>query len=295
MLRLASLTRPQYLYRPRQILRRIWQEVHPGAPRRVISLPWHLPLEIDLSDSIGRALASQGIYDLVTTEVLWRLTQRGDRTFDIGANIGYMSSLLAYRTGDAGGVDAFEPHPRTCELLRSNAASWSGRRKCASVRVHELALSCTDGTGSLELVPGVEGNIGEAFLSAAAAGTSLSVKLARLEPFLAAVPSVGVMKIDAQWHEAQVLTGAGMQLQSGKIRDIVFEEEGGYPSKSHRILEVAGYAVFWFEERWQGPRMIPPDQHPAKRSPYDIAPSFLATLDPSRAKKLFSAGGWQCL
>lgn len=263
--------------------------------RQRISLPWRLPLQIDLNDSIGRALASQGVYDLVTTEVLWRLAAPGDHAFDIGANIGYMTSVLALRAGPGGRVDAFEPHPKTCEVLRGNVRSWSARQDCARVQVHELALSSTQGSGSLDLVPGDEGNTGQAFLTAQGSTNAVQVRLARLEEFLAEGRGAAILKIDAEGHEAQVLTGAGAHLRGGRIRDVVFEETARYPAASHRILEDAGYTIFWFEERWRGPRIIPPHHQQGARRPYEIAPSFLATLDSTRAKRLLSAAGWQCL
>jgi hypothetical protein len=121
--------------------------------------------------------------------------------------------------------------------------------------------------------------------------TGISVKKSRGDRFIAN-DSIGLLKIDAQWHEAPVLEGFGECLRSGAIRDIVFEEEAPFPAWSHRILLNAGYSIFWFEEHLRGPRMIAPTDKPKGLRPYDLLPSYLATLDPKRAQRRLSASGW---
>jgi hypothetical protein len=112
----------------------------------VIDLPWGARLRIDAKDTVGRALAAQGVYDVVTTEVLWRLTEDAATAFDVGANIGYFTSLLARRVGPKGRVLAFEPHPETLRLLRRNVSQFTDR----NVQVENVALSDVDGEGSLD-------------------------------------------------------------------------------------------------------------------------------------------------
>lgn len=292
MISVQGLAKPQYLLRPSQIVKRLLREVHAGTVQKLVRLPWGLPLEVATSDTVGLAIANQGLYDIVTTEVLWRLTAPGDHTLDVGANIGYMTSIFALRSGRSGRVDAFEPHPEVFGTLQRNADRWRDGNRCAPVIAHKLALSKSDGSANLDFQPGEENNTSFAFLSATPSKAGITVETRRLCHLLEGAPIIGVLKIDAQWHEAAVLEGAGDHLRSGKIRDIVFEEEAPYPAESHRILQDAGYAIFWFEEHFIGPKMIPPDW-PCKRRSYDILPSYLATKDPKRAERLLSVRGWQ--
>jgi hypothetical protein len=120
--------------------------------------------------------------------------------------------------------------------------------------------------------------------------SGIPVEVRRLDQFME--PGIDVIKLDVEFHEAQVLEGAGKLLRN--VRDVIFEENGPYPQKSHEILKRAGFHIFWFEERFSGPRMISPAAE-VKRRVYDSPPSYLATQDSSRAERLLSPSGWQSL
>src|SRR5260370_10843956 len=88
--------------------------------------------------------------------------------------------------------------------------------------------------------------------------SGIAVEVRRLDEFIDS--EIGVMKLDVEFHEAQVLKGAGKLLPN--IRDIVFEEIGPYPQESHKILERAGFRIVWFEEHLLGLKMIEPTSRP---------------------------------
>lgn len=287
---LTPFGKPQYLFRPRWALRRLLIGLGFAKFQKIVTLPWGSKLELELTDPVGIAIASQGLYEFMTTELIWRLTQKGERTFDVGANVGYFTSLLAHRVGRSGEVLAFEPHPATFIRLQRNIALQD--RTAGLIVAHATALFETEGEGILELLPQRLDHTSYAFLTGTPSSTSISVKMSRGDTFIAD-RNVGLMKIDAQYQEAAVLKGFGRYLRSGAIRDIVFEEEVPYPADSHRVLLDAGYSIFWFEEHITGPRMIAPTEKPKNLRPYDIPCSFLATLDPHRAKRLMSPPGWQ--
>ena len=60
----------------------------------------------------------------------------GDTVFDIGANFGVMSILMARLAGISGCVHAFEPVPATFSALHENTS----RNKCSTVHCHQLAV-----------------------------------------------------------------------------------------------------------------------------------------------------------
>lgn len=284
-----SLQKPQYIFRPRWALRRVLTKIGLANESSVIDLPWGVKLQIDTNDTVGRALAAQGVYDVVTTEVLWRLTEKGATVFDVGSNIGYFTSLLARRVGPKGRVVAFEPHPETLQLLQSNVSQLRDH----NVQVENVALSDIDGDGALDNFLNEEGNTSYSFLTDKPSSKALTVKMARGEKYLDA--NVTMMKIDAQWHEASVLAGFGDSLRAGAVRDIVFEEDAPYPAPSHKVLLEAGYKLLWFDQRLSGPIVISPNARPKGIQSYEVLPSFLATRDESRARRLLSDRGWQCL
>jgi FkbM family methyltransferase len=289
----SGILKPQYFFRPRQILRRIFRELRPSPSREVVvTLPWGSRIEVDTRDTVGQAIALQGLYDVVTSEVLWRLTAAGDVTVDVGANVGYFTSLLAHCAGSSGQVLAFEPHPTTFAVLQRNAEL----QGCHSARIQtfQIALSNIDGDASLDVFAGQECNTSYAFLTQSPSAAGIPVQVSRADRYVERSQEVGVLKIDAQWHEACVLEGFGTHLLSGKIRDVIFEEESPYPAESHKILLDAGYSIFWFAEHFRGPMMISPTAKPPRKRAYDITPSYLATLDSVRAQKRLSAHGWQC-
>jgi FkbM family methyltransferase len=294
MISIRGLAKPQYLLRPAQLFKRLLQEVRPLRVRETIRLPWHISLEVDTTDTVGAALAHQGLYDLVTTEVVWRLASPGDTSIDIGANIGYFTSLLVARVAPHGQVFAWEPHPQTFQLLKTNADTWKHQSGCAPVTLFQAALSNKNGQSVLSNFDGQEQNTSYSFLESRPGGSGITVTTERLDEFLDSCPQINVMKVDAQFHEAEVFEGAGGHLRSGKIRDIIFEEEAPFPARSHKILIDAGYRIFWFQEHFRGPRVIPPTE-PCNLREYDIPPSYLATRAPERALTLLSQSGWRVL
>jgi FkbM family methyltransferase len=294
MVSLRGLGKPQYLFRPSQILRRLLQEISPRTQGDV-RLPWGLRIALDHGDTVSEAIRHQGMYDLVTTEVLWRLTSRGECAVDIGANIGYVTGLLAVRTGPAGNVFAFEPHPKTHVVLLRNVTRWSAQTRCGRIATVQAALSSADGTAILNTQDGYDSNASHSHLSAAPDAAGIQVQTLRFDTQFAAQREFGVIKIDAEGHEPAIFAGMTEHLRSGRIRDIVYEENNGYPAASHKALENAGYTLFAFREQLSGPQMVPAASNPGVKRAYDTPPSYLATRDPERAKRLLSRKGWESL
>ena len=86
--------KPWYVYRPSQSLRRLGYSIFPPGRDATIRLPWGAAIQVDGTKTIGRSRRHTGVYELATSELLWRLIRPGDRVLDIGANVGYMSALI---------------------------------------------------------------------------------------------------------------------------------------------------------------------------------------------------------
>jgi FkbM family methyltransferase len=287
--------KPQYVFHPLRAARRAtYRFVREDGRTRVTELPWGLPLEVYAGDAIGFSIVAGGVFDPCVTEALHRLIDPGDVVADIGANVGYMSSLAAARVGSEGAVLSFEPHPRVYEVLERNAARWRERGRVGAVELRRVALSDAAGEGTL-LSPSFEGNTGLASLDAgggetAADSSAIPVELARLDEVDGA-ERVRFVKIDVEGHEADVLRGATGLLADGGVRDIVFEDHDEYPSPATAVVEDAGYELISLDNDLLGLRMVAPERR--GEVPAWPGPSYLATREPDRARGRLASRGWQ--
>jgi FkbM family methyltransferase len=293
--RLSS--KPQYVLHPTRAVRRALHRVEneTAARRLVARVPWGVTLEVYPSDAIGYSIMTGGVFDPCVTETLHRLIDPGDVVVDVGANIGYLTSLAAVRAGGDGAVLAYEPHPSVFELLASNVARWRAEATgLAPVTVRQEALSDRAGTGTLDAGPVFHANMGLAALRSPAEGTEgIAVALRRLDEAISAAhrPTVGLLKIDVEGHEPAVLRGAGALLDEGRVRDVVFEDHDPYPSEATSVVEAAGYRLFSLDNDLFGLRLgAPADRGQTAGWP---GPSYLATRDERRALARLRPRGWQ--
>jgi FkbM family methyltransferase len=273
--------KPEYLFQPARLMRRIsgfkWDAAEP------VRLPWGHSLKIHPGDGMSNAIRTAGVYDLALTEVIWRLLDPGERSLDAGANLGYVTSLMAARTGPGGQVDSFEPHPALFEELRCNAAAW------AQVRLHRTALSERRGQAFLQVPDYFAVNRGTASVNFHGDGREVTVEtLDDLFPN----DRFGVVKIDVEGHEAAVLAGARQLIERHAVRDVVFEDFNPFPSAAMSLLTGGGYTLFRIEKRLLGPALCDPASPVTTRW---SAPNYLATVDADRARARIRARGWSVL
>ncbi len=285
-MRIANPFKPWFLYRPKQLVRRIVRGMRsPADPVQVVELPWGCPIEIDVRETIGRSIWTAGVYDLAVVEVLTRLADPNLLAIDAGANLGAMTGALAARAAE---VWAFEPNPAVVPKLNGNIARFTGRRGFAPCRSFDVALSDSDGEGRLETPGGSADNGGLARLTSDADG--IAVRTARLDTRLVG-RDVGILKADVEGHEAALFRGASESLRAGRIAHVVFEEHGGADSPACQLLTDSGYTLFEIGWRLTGPVLSAPGSGAARR--YE-APSLLATRHPERAVAICRPRGWAC-
>jgi FkbM family methyltransferase len=290
----TAYCKPELLFRPVQFFRRLlWKGRWRGHTGRVC-LPWGLEMDVDARDRIGESITKIGVYDLGTLEVLARLGDPGELCLDIGANEGLMTGLLARAVGRAGKVIAFEPHPAIFGKLREHVGRWTASHQNPSlgaIECRELALSDVEGVLPLCLPEEFAVNRGTAFLGKGnpSAKIAAQVRTRRLEDEIPEGTSVGVMKIDVEGHELEVLKGAGRLIGAGGVRDIVFEEHELYPSPVSDFLEAAGYSVFLIRKGLLRPNLLQANERPRE------LPNYLATLDVGRALRRMRSFGYRAL
>ncbi|MBD2578749.1 FkbM family methyltransferase [Oscillatoria sp. FACHB-1406] len=294
---LEYFNRPEYLLRPRQIYRRLLHPPQQSIEELVkIVLPWKASLKIHPypREVVERSLFIFGIYDLCLSETLWRLIDPGEITIDVGANIGYVASLMAARVGEKGKVICFEPNPEVYRELEENVKNWQETQGWQHLQLSPLALSDRAGSSTLKIP---KYNRSAAALADAIAPAdeetlqSYTVDLMRLDDFFAGTkPEIGVLKIDVEGHEFNVFQGAEQILSQHRIRDIIFEEHQSYPSAAMQFLEQKGYSIFRLWKGFWKPVLYPSSYD--KNHPWE-PPNYLATLEPDRAVTRLKQRGWK--
>ncbi len=100
-----------------------------------LNLKKDLPKKITAKTKDGRSITIRfdnhfahfvyflGEYEIAVTEIIRRIVQEGDVCLDIGANVGWFTTLLQIQVGKNGQVHSFEPVADTFEMLEENVKS----------------------------------------------------------------------------------------------------------------------------------------------------------------------------
>jgi FkbM family methyltransferase len=164
-----------------------------------------------------------------------RLVAAGDWVIDVGANIGHYTLRLAELVGPRGRVFAFEPIPPTFELLAANCALSPHR----NITLFNAAVSEDAGVVSM-VVPewgrlGSRLNFSEARITADGGGSDAwSVLTLRVDD-LGLPRRIGLIKVDAEGHEAAVIRGMARLIE--RDRPVIIAEG----TAASALLESLGY------------------------------------------------------
>src|SRR5205823_3720168 len=83
-------------------------------------------MHIDLAEHIDSKIYYTGAWDAPTVSSIRRLLKAGDTAVDVGANIGYLSLIMAAQVGASGKVFSFE------------ASGWAFERLMANIRLNDI-------------------------------------------------------------------------------------------------------------------------------------------------------------
>lgn len=287
---------PVYFFRPQQIFSRVRYELSGKSQARVtVRLPWGLPLIVSPREAIGYNIATQGVYEPLVAETLWRLAVEGEWAGDVGANIGYMSSVLAARVGSKGRVLSFEPHPEVFSSLQSNVAMWERNAGCAPVELHAMAIGSEDGATLLRTNDWFASNKGTAWIGGERDGAhpqATEVRIGQLDTIFLRGTKIGVLKVDVEGNELEVFRGMARLLEERAVRDIVFEELTPFPAPTHQLLKDQGYSIFGLDQGFWGVHVLA-DATPSSDAAAGPNTNYLATCDPGRALRLLTPPGWR--
>ncbi|MDZ4683943.1 MAG: FkbM family methyltransferase [Planctomycetaceae bacterium] len=287
------ILKPWFVYRPTQILRRMFCSIGPAGESSelgTLKTSWGGRLILARNKDIGKSIARTGVYDLAVTEAFARLVDPGNTVVDVGANIGYTTQLAALLAGPRGKVVSFEPHPELFQLLRRNCEPLL-KRSCTP-DLHQLALGQETGVGSLSIGESFSHNDGTSHIVSVPDKNSIPVDIRSLDS-IARELDISLLKIDVEGGEFAVLQGAELTLAAGRIRHILFEDHTWQDSPVFSLLARHGYQICSIGWTLRGP--VAGNLQSGLLSKVYEAPNFVASLDLADVYRRFSPRGWRSL
>ena len=284
---------PWYLLRPWQLGYRAALEF--GFPRSSVPAQVRLPfgalIEVDPYRTIGRSVYTTKTYDLAMAEVAFRLARGKSLVLDVGANLGYITLVMAAPLSSDGFCHAFEPVPELFQLLTRNCTVLNPQLAPRIVS-HDIALSSEDKVSVLSIP--ADRNEGLATLKPVQAPCQkIEVRCARLDRCFSSDQDIDVLKIDVEGHELSVLEGADFLLRQGSIRNLIFEDHAGVNSPVMGLLHAYGFRIFLIVAGAFGPRLV--EHRDVTSFPAKNPPNWIATLDFGEVERRLKPMGWRVL
>lgn len=282
------IKRPEYYFSLHSAVRKLFNKNGHGIINQ--KTPWGNVIEIDTNETIGNSIYSTRIYDLALSETLWRLIEPGNFVLDVGANIGFITSLCSYKSGPKGKVWAFEPNPIVITRLTKNIR----QNHYPNAILYPFALSDSNKEGYLELPETFSYNQGVAYVKNGTHSTNaIKVDLRRLDDMIDTSDIINVLKIDVEGHELTVLKGAEKLIENKQITNIVYEDHQPYPSDIAVFLAGKGYTIYRIEKGWLNLNLKNPSIEPSQNGWEPT--NYLATLDTQTLKKKMKGIFYKCL
>lgn len=162
---------------------------------------------VDADDhAVLMALVDSGDLEPGTRLVIRRLIRPGDTFIDVGANVGVHTLCAAHAMQGNGRVIAFEPFPRTSELLK-RTVMMNGLASFCDVRQEAVS----DQPGEKDLFVGrvsAHHSLIELEDLMSSSSPPVKVPVVRLDDVIAPLVTVDLIKIDVEGVELEVLNGA---------------------------------------------------------------------------------------
>ena len=173
----------------------------------LVSLPDGRRLYVDPRSIMYRHVYFIGEYERFISNLVRQIVKPGDVCVDVGANIGWHTTLLRSVAGDTGRVHAFEPMPNMFQLLDKNVALLTESR---NVIVNNIALGDENTSVALHVFAGLtEGQSSISDMGRSDFET-FDCRMATLDSYLNqhGNPDITFAKVDIEGAELMMLRGA---------------------------------------------------------------------------------------
>lgn len=170
--------------------------------------------------TVGWTCFQTGRWEEHVERCIRELLRPGDTAINVGANLGYFTTVMAQCVGPQGRVWALEPVPPTFDRLRLSV-SLNGLEQ---VRALPVALGDSDATAEISFDPRFAGSASLHGNSSGEHSESHTVHVRRLDDLVAsgAVGRPRLVKIDVEGHELPAVRGALRTLEECRP-SIIFE------------------------------------------------------------------------
>ncbi len=234
-----------------------WVEITAGGLRG-------LSMWLDLSQEKDYWL---GTYEPHLQAAIQEFVRGGQVAYDVGANVGYITLLLARCVGAEGKVIAFEPLPENVRRLKGNLAA---NRQLADMQVIEGAV--VESSQRVTFRIGLSDDTGRVMDAASAplsAEANLIVDGVSLDDLVyqRGFPPPQVIKMDIEGGEVTALRGMKRLLQ--EVRPLLLLETHNQECSEQvwEILTQAGYRICWMKKGY--PPLV--NREPLPRRGYWVA------------------------
>jgi len=223
------------------VIRGLCQNAYLGGGTALCRVLGRYKMFVDTGDvGVSSHLLLDGYWESWTTEAMLRFVRPGMTALDVGANLGYFTTLMAELVGPSGHVLAFEPNPPIAERLRKTIAVNGFAARAA---VHEIALGAEEGGATLIVPPGEPKNAHVIAGQPVSGATSVARK--RLDAIPEALDA-DFIKIDVEGAEEDMWRGMEGMLARGRPMTIFLEfTPGRYASPARFLDEIldCGFAL----------------------------------------------------
>ncbi|MCA3506544.1 MAG: FkbM family methyltransferase [Rhodobacter sp.] len=203
----------------------------------IFESPHGFRLWVNMADVGVSGQVMRGTYETDEVAFITSILKPGQAVIDIGANIGYLTHMMAMAVGSSGKVISFEPHPIIYERLALSVAE-NGFAQCET---HNMALGDVADDGILEF--GLDGaNFGGMRLLGTEAPADVAickVPIRRLDDVIDPSQRIDFIKIDVEGSEPLVVRGANSLIRTH--RPIIVSEILGRSLREMHGMTAADY------------------------------------------------------
>lgn len=179
---------------------------------------FYLMIDPVKDNGVERSIYNTGTYEKGTLFVIGNILREGDIFVDVGANIGLMSLFATSIVKDTGKIIAFEPHPETMRILKSNIEL----NNASNIETSYYALGKEE--KEAKVYDRWDYNRGSATLIKPEIETdSYDVHVIPLVNYFKKDPTIRLIKIDVEGYELEALMGAG-NILAGKVPPMLIVE-----------------------------------------------------------------------
>ena len=179
-------------------------------------------LYVALTDWAGESIFFLGRHEQFSAEIFARHIKNGFVCLDVGANIGWHTTLMSRLSGAEGEVHAFEPVPPTFEDLKKNV-SLNGEG--AKVFLNNFGLGDAESTAEIHLFKDLPSGHATLAGKTGAPSTVFPIKIKTLDSYLEEknIKRVDFIKVDIEGAEMMFLKGAEKVFEQ-EIAPIIYME-----------------------------------------------------------------------